>query len=402
MSTPASDRLRHVAVRIWALALLQFLAVAVGWGTIDRLERDQPREPELALIVDLLSTAADPDVEIARIERTLGWRVELGEHRRSPGARVPLTLADGTRTELHYLPAPRDRSPLALILSLGWVLGVTIGGAFAVHALIRRPLGRLTAAARSFGAGTLDARTGLRGPDEFGELGLRFDEMADRVQALLRSERELLANVSHELRTPLARLRVATDLLAELPSPPPELAGLVEDLHELEQLVGDVLTAARLSLVGDGTAAPPLRRRAVGMSELLERAADGFRTRHRGELTVEVPPDLPTRELDPVLFRRAIDNLLDNAAKYGEAVRLVARTEGAAVVIEVVDRGIGIAPEDLARVFEPFFRTDRSRTKGTGGVGIGLSLVRQIVERHGGTVTLESTPGEGTTARISI
>jgi signal transduction histidine kinase len=108
---------------------------------------------------------------------------------------------------------------------------------------------------------------------------------------------------------------------------------------------------------------------------------------------------------DRALLRRAIDNLLDNAQKYSDPdapVRLCARVESGAAVIEVEDRGAGIPEEDLPNLFRPFFRGDRSRTRATGGVGLGLVLARRIVEAHGGRLEIESRVGEGTTARIAL
>jgi len=114
---------------------------------------------------------------------------------------------------------------------------------------------------------------------------------------------------------------------------------------------------------------------------------------------------LPPLEADPVLLRRALDNLLDNAGKYSEphsTVRLLARPTGGGLQVEVADEGIGIDPADMAHIFTPFFRSDRSRARRTGGVGLGLALARRIVVAHGGSLTLESQPGVGTTAQVTL
>jgi len=263
---------------------------------------------------------------------------------------------------------------------------------------------------RAFGAGDLSARARLRERGEVGEVAEAFDQMADRIQALLRTEKELLANVSHELRTPLARIRVALDLAAEgdLERSRRYLAEIGADLDELTQLVEDVLTAARLDLAAgrDPGTELPLRRERVDGRELVLRAAERFRAAHpERELEVAVDPQLPALDADPALLRRVLDNLLDNARKYsddGARITLAARWEDRALSVEVVDGGIGLDEADLARLFTPFFRSDRSRARGTGGVGLGLALAKRVVEAHGGRITAESAPAKGMRVRFSV
>jgi signal transduction histidine kinase len=270
---------------------------------------------------------------------------------------------------------------------------------------ITAPIERLTGAVRRLGEGDLSARAGLCGRGEVGDLGRAFDEMAGRLERLVRAERELLANVSHELRTPLARIRVALELAAEGDQARARryLEEIGTDLAELERMVADVLSAARLDLAAGDL---PLRREPVDLAALLAEAGARFRERRPSRtLGLDAAP-LPGRlDADPALLRRAIDNLLDNAAKYSDEaapVDLTARLDGSAVVIEVRDRGIGIDAGDLPRLFTPFFRTDRSRARGTGGVGLGLALVKRIVEAHGGAVAVESAPEQGTTIRVRL
>jgi signal transduction histidine kinase len=275
---------------------------------------------------------------------------------------------------------------------------------------ISSPLERLTATVRRLGSGDLSARSGLQGCDEVGQLAQAFDEMAERVQALLRREKQLLADVSHELRTPLARIRVALEMAAEGDAERAQryLAEIGVDLAELERLVTDVLAAARLELATGqpGSQAPPLRKGPLEGQQLVERAASRFRAAWPERLLqLEVEAPLPVVEADPEMLRRAIDNLLDNARKYSEAAQpilLAAHGAPEGLVVEVRDRGIGIDPADQERLFTPFFRTDRSRARGTGGVGLGLTLARRIVEAHGGGMRVTSAPGQGTTVRFHV
>jgi signal transduction histidine kinase len=240
-----------------------------------------------------------------------------------------------------------------------------------------------------------------------GELSQAFDDMADRVERLVRSERQLLADVSHELRTPLSRMRVALDLAADgdVAQARRHLDGIRSDLAELDRVVGDVLAAARLEL-GTNGGEVPLRLQRVEPADLVARSAERFRAAHAGRiLEVRLGPDLPVLEADPALLRRVLDNLLDNAGTYSEPpspVVVAARAEGGSLRVEVSDRGIGVEASDLPRIFTPFFRTDRSRARRTGGVGLGLALAKRIVEAHRGTVTFRSEAGRGTTVTFTI
>jgi signal transduction histidine kinase len=294
--------------------------------------------------------------------------------------------------------------PLVLLL-----LGVGVASLLLARS-VGGPLRRLTETALSFGSGDLQARSRLHRADEIGELARTFDEMADKIVALLRGQRELLGNVSHELRTPLARIRVALDIakLDETSADPSSLSEIAQDLDELERLVSDIIMATRLEVQDDATgrAVPPLRREPLDPRSMLEAAAIRFARAHpRHVLEISSHGSLPQLLADPVLLRRAVDNLMDNAGKYsepGSRVQLQASTGAGQLELRVVDQGHGIAPEHLSQVFTPFFRGEQSRARQTGGVGLGLTLARRIVEAHGGTLRLESAPGLGTTAILSL
>lgn len=218
---------------------------------------------------------------------------------------------------------------------------------------------------------------------------------------LLKTAGELLANVSHELRTPLARIRVTLGLAAE--AQPQRLAPLLHEIEkdtlELERLVADVLTAARLDATGLGA----LHRGTLPAARLIERALERFRRLHpdrQVDLSTESPADVFA---DEPLLAGVLDNLLENAAKYSDPATPIAlslRASDGGIEIAVRDQGVGMGPQDLARAFTPFFRADKSRTRDTGGAGLGLALARRIVEAHGGRISLESLPARGTTARI--
>ena len=295
-----------------------------------------------------------------------------------------------------------------------WAVAIIVTGCALFSVLLARsfssPLAKLAATARAFGDGDLGVRAGVVRRDEFGEVGRSFDAMADRVEGLIRAQQDLLANVSHELRTPLARMRVALDLAAEGDSAMAReaLGEIAHDLDELEQLVGDVLANGRLVGGDRSWSAAVLRREPVSVTELLSRATSRFSTHHpRRALTLEMDAEVSDAivSVDAALLRRAVDNLLDNAAKYSDeatTITLRARLTADSIVFVVEDHGIGIEAADLARVGTPFFRTDQSRSRTTGGVGLGLSLARRIAEAHGGSVDMTSEPRVGTKVRIAL
>lgn len=299
-----------------------------------------------------------------------------------------------------------------------WLAAGTLGlallaAAFLVARSLARPLQRLGESARALGGGDLEARTGIVREDELGDLARAFDDMAARVAALVRGQRELLANVSHELRTPLSRIRVGLELVREGAGDDKLLAELENDLVEVNELVEDVLTAARLDPAHLG-AAPragglPMETAPVSLAWLLEQARQRFARSWpahtlalHGEVDLVVPGD-------GRLLLRVLDNLLDNAGKYsppGPVSVTVASSRGE-LSLEVEDHGVGIAPEDVARLGTPFFRAERSRARAVGGrpaggVGLGLTLARRIVEALGGALRVRSTPGRGTTVRVTL
>lgn len=299
----------------------------------------------------------------------------------------------------------RGHDPHRGFLVIGAVLVVLALGSVPLARSIAAPVERLTAAARALGEGDLGARARVRAKGELGELGRAFDEMAERLERLVRAERELLANVSHELRTPLARIRVALELAAEGDQERARrfLGEIGADLSELDGLVADVLAAARLDARGAG--ALPVAREAVDLGAVVEEAAARFREAHPGRALAVEAAATPAVNGDAALLRRLLANLLDNAAKYSEPpspVTLALRAEADAAVVEVRDQGIGVDPSDLPRLFTPFFRTDRSRARGTGGTGLGLALAKRIAEAHGGGISARSAPGEGTTFRVRL
>ena len=302
---------------------------------------------------------------------------------------------------------PGGPSPVGpwLTLAVGFVvLGI---GAVMTARWIVRPIGKLEAIASALGRGDLTARSGLLRDDEIGRLARRIDETAEQIQQMLSRERELLANVAHELRTPLSRIGVALDLAGEGDGQRARasLGEIAVDVAELEVIVDDILTALRYDVTRG--ASMPLHRERTSPGAIAVAAAERMRARHpERPLAVSVAESLPGIDVDPVLFRRAIDNLLENAHKYTpervSPILLVVRSGDRAVEFDVIDRGMGIATADLPNIYNPFFRAERSRSRETGGVGLGLTLAKRIVEAHGGAIEITSAVGKGTRARVRV
>ncbi len=220
--------------------------------------------------------------------------------------------------------------------------------------------------------------------------------------------KEFVANVSHELRTPLTIIRGFVETLSDgaIHDPvrgPEFLATISKHCRQLTNLVENLLDLSRL----ESTQA--LRRRIrVDLGPLLARVVDLHlpSAQKKGQsLTLEAPRYLPPVGGDPDYLERAVSNLVDNAIKYtpdGGAIRVSAEGNDASVVIDVADNGIGIPEADLPRVFERFYRVDKSRSRDMGGTGLGLAIVKHVVQSHGGSVEAESRPGKGTTFRMSL
>jgi two-component system, OmpR family, sensor kinase len=332
----------------------------------------------------------------------------------SSGSGVVASLGPGGSVERYVrLTYPEPDVPLTVTTAqLVAALGVLALFSVLLARSVTEPLGRLVQAAHAFGQGNLTARADVQRRDELGDLSRAFDEMADRLTALRRAEKELLANVSHELRTPLARIRLALELMrdGDARTAAGYFVDIEEDLVELERLLDDVMTTARLDIERrpEADPLPPLRRKRIPSAELLHAARLRFARRAPSrKLRFQTSGALPEIDADPALLRRVVDNLLDNAVKFSdpeEEITLEAtqQDDTGELVIRVRDHGTGIDAVDQKRVFEPFFRADRSRDRATGGVGLGLTLASRIVAAHGGELTLESSDANGSCFLVRV
>jgi signal transduction histidine kinase len=326
------------------------------------------------------------------------------------------TFTDDGAAFIRMLPAPDSGGIPGEQLFLASVntslaVAVIVGGlAAAVLALVfsQRVLGRvdaLTAAARGMERGDLSQRVPVGSRDEIGELARAFNAMAESLSRNELLRRTMVSDVAHELRTPLTNVRGYLEALRDgVAEPTP---ALIASLHEEAMLLGRLVDDLQeLTLAEAGQLR--LDRAAWSLDELVGPALELARTRalEKGvSLRAELPPDLPPVEVDRTRIGQVLRNLLGNAITHtgpGGEVTVTARREVGQVEVRLRDTGAGIPPEHLPHVFERFYRADRSRTRATGGAGIGLAIVKEFVQAHGGRVAIESQLGRGTTVSFTL
>jgi signal transduction histidine kinase len=250
-------------------------------------------------------------------------------------------------------------------------------------------------------AGDYDVEVSVDRSDEVGRLARAFSTMAKRVGETHSQMRALVANVSHDLKTPLSLIRMFSETL-EMGRVPEEsrrreyYAVLTRESERLSRLIDNVLDFSRIESgrqrydLKPGSVEPVIHDVVESFRHPLHQ--QGFR------LDVAVAPDLPDVPLDAEAMKQALANLLDNAMKYSADRRhivVTARPEAGGVAVEVTDEGIGIPAAERERIFEKFYRVGRSETQGRRGSGVGLALVKHIVEAHRGRVTVDGPPGGG-------
>ncbi len=266
---------------------------------------------------------------------------------------------------------------------------------FLVHPIEVR-LKHLETTTNEFAHGDLHVRTPISGNDAVGSLEETFNYMADRIVSLIRAQQELTNAVSHELRTPIARLRFGLDMIGMSTSHDEQeerLKGMDRDLSDLDHLIDELLMYARL-----GAAAPKIQFEPVNMNELIEKVCTNLTSIFPDiEFDWKVDKNAPQEVLaEPKYLQRAIHNLVSNGSRYANKKILCtfSVTENDCV-IAIEDDGPGIPEDERARVFSPFTRLDDSRTRKTGGYGLGLAIVRRIVRWHKGKIWIESSSMQG-------
>jgi two-component system, OmpR family, osmolarity sensor histidine kinase EnvZ len=360
--------------------------LARGWAATDlhfTLARGKhlppPAPPSGTLLESQLSQAMQSKVSAP-------WRIEGLDD--ADGLRIEVQLARGVLTAV--VPWNRLYSYTTYIFIM-WMVGSSLV-LLAVATLFLRnqvkSLRRLAAAAESFGKGHPVPFFKVEGAVEIRQAAIAFMTMRDRIQRQIRQRTQMLAGVSHDLRTPLTRMKLALAILGD----DPVVDELKSDVAEMEHMVLGYLDFAR----GEGSETPV----ETDLSLLLEDVAATMR-REGAELSLDAPFEYLLR-VRPNALKRCLVNLVGNARRHGNHVWLAAIPDADGVDILVDDDGPGIAAADRGRVFRAFVRLDPSRNPSTGGVGLGLTIARDLARGHGGDIRLETSPRGGLRARLHL
>jgi two-component system sensor histidine kinase BaeS len=358
---------------------------------------------------------------------------------RSPAVRIEITLRERTLMALalgslvalavaglmvvHWtaLASARLWIVVGLLAIAGFLVGVMLSVALGASAAVGARVRQLREIAGDLGSGDLSVRAPVEPYDDLGSLGLALNAMADRVARVLQAQKDLLSGVSHELRSPLARIAVALELIrqefesARAAAPggedrrhdagPQLLTDILEEVALLERHIQRLLEAQRV-----GVDRVLVQRADVVLDELAATVLhrEGNRLNERG-FVVEAQFGAPglvlsgdANALDRVLstlIQNVIEHTGDSSAPTGvpaaKSLRVETERVGHDLVVRVLDRGPGLTAEQCSRVFEAFYRTDASRTRNTGGTGLGLYVVKKLTEAHGGSARATPRPGGG-------
>jgi signal transduction histidine kinase len=284
---------------------------------------------------------------------------------------------------------------IVLAIAVITAVAVAVGLAALLARRLAQPLRAMSAAARRLAAGDYAARVPRSGPEEIASLADSFNQMAASLEEQERLRRDFIANAAHELRTPLTNLKGYLEAMRDgvLPTERQTIESLLEEADRLVRLARSLDTLAETDATATPLNAVELDL-AAAIRSAVELARPGF-DRAAIEVTLQVPEPLVARG-DPDALAQVLGNLLQNAIRYtppGGSVRIRAERRPADVLVSIANTGDGIPAEDLPHVFERFYRVDKSRDQHRGGAGIGLAIVRQVVEALGGTVGVESHGG---------
>ena len=333
----------------------------------------------------------------------------------------PVMNASGSQyvfvAEMPPRPPPEHFLPPIVHLLLMALLGGLF--CYGLARYLTSPVTKLRAATQDFASGNLNARVGpTMGSrrDELVSLAADFDEMAEKIQTLIESQRRLLGDISHELRSPLARLNVALELARQRSGV--EAASALERIQReaeiLNEMIGQLLALTRLE-----SGAAEIQKTEFDLEALLReivKDAD-FEARARNRSVKLVTTEQAIIDGVPNLIRRAIENVIRNAVHYtaegtevriklfidsGTASQLAGKPDGQRVVIVVCDHGPGVPDDALGKIFRPFYRVDEARDREAGGVGLGLAIAERAVRLHGGSVKAANVTNGGLAVTISL
>jgi len=401
--------------RIWTARLADYYAGQNSWAGVDAVIAGYPCEPEWGPWEQDwrmgYALATDDGVIVAASNTD-----RLGQTLASSQFAFAAPVVANDQTVGLLLLSPFDYSAAGpsgvgrRVARQFLLAGLFVGGGSLIVGMflsrrISRPLVDLTEATRAVAAGDLDVRVPARYPGEVGELAVSFNRMAKELARADELRRNLTADVAHELRTPLSIIRGKLEGVLDgiYPATPDHLQPILEETELLTQLVEDL----RLLALAEAEQLA-LEKRPVDVGDLLRDAHVNFypQASDRGvTLTLDLVPDLVEVVGDWRRIVQVLGNLLTNALRHtpeGGCVTLAAVALPGMVEVTVSDTGIGIPAEELSYIFERFWRGEKSRSRTGGGTGLGLAIAKHLVELHGGTIDVQSAPGEGSTFRFTL
>jgi len=407
IETPGSDLSTDTACVRPRAALAEPTATeAKALAQLDKLVNaclDRRQVPAVAVGLDWTWTWARPESARTGQQRSSVVADCLAGARReqltgfvAPAAQLFVTTP-GAPAPTGFDLSPANRARIAGVTGL--VLLLAIGVTVLVGLRLVRPLRALTAAAARMRDGDGTARVRVPGRDEIARLAVAFNDMSERRQQVEQLRRAMVGDIAHEMRTPVTNIRGWLEAAEDgvVPLDRELMSSLLEEALLLQHVIDDLqdLSAADAGELH-------LHPQPVDLPDLLAQVAAAHKAsaeRAGVTLVLLAGPGL-TLTADPIRLRQAVGNLVTNAIRHtpaGGRITIGARTDGPQAVIDVTDTGAGLAPEQVPLVFERFWRAEKSRSRQTGGSGLGLSIVRKLAEAHGGTASVTSTLGKGST-----
>lgn len=305
-------------------------------------------------------------------------------------ARVAIALPDGSSLNFAApIAGPTSLLSWHFVVSMAiMIVSVIILSVWAVRRMTA-PLAVFSDAAQRLGRDVAAPPLPEDGPSEIRQAAQAFNDMQSRIRRFVEDRTQMIAAISHDLRTPITRLRLRAEFIED----GDERRKMLVDLEEMERMITGTLAFAR-----DDAAVEP--RESMDLVTLVQRVVDDAVDAGM-PVTFEGANRIPYAAR-PTALRRALTNLVENAVRHGRKASVLLQTVGGHIVIQIDDNGPGIPPEHLDDVFRPFFRLDRSRSRETGGVGLGLTVARTIIHAHGGEIVLRNRPGGGLTAEVRL
>jgi signal transduction histidine kinase len=307
-----------------------------------------------------------------------------------PSFMAQVRLRDGTLVTFDSRqPAQTEGWPYRLLLSLAVLLVAVIAVSLVAVRWATRPLNSLADAADELGGNINRPPMEEKGPTEVIRAARAFNTMQARLAGYIRDRTRVLAAMSHDLKTPITRLRLRSELLDD-----PQLrAKFTGDLEEMESMVGATLDFLRG--MENSESVQPVDLMALLESLQADMAETGGPVRVEGNARAPFPGR-------PQALKRCLANLLENAVKYGKSARAIVDDDDARLEIRIQDEGPGLTQAELEKVFEPFYRVEGSRSRETGGTGLGLTIAKSVAEAHGGSLVLRNRPKGGLEAALVL